>query len=144
MIDFSSFSLLTNVGLFTVGALTVWLSGTKITHLADRISRRWGLGQAAAGVLILAGITSLPEVATSFAAAHNGNAPLAVTNLLGSIALQIALLGLADLVFDKRALTSIVPDPIVMLQGAIHVCLLTGVAIAILVPDRLFFGAGLW
>jgi cation:H+ antiporter len=144
MPDFASLSLPVNIGVFLAGAAIVWLAGTKVTHFTDAIARRFGIGQAAAGILILAGVTSLPEIATSFSAAVTGDAALAVNNLLGSIALQVALLALADLVFDKRALTSIVPDPGVMLQGALNVVLLAGVAVAVIYTDRLLFGAGLW
>lgn len=145
MIDFTAFGLSANLAIFVAGAVVVWIAGTKITRFADSLAERFGIGQAAAGVLILAGVTSLPEIATSFTAAFEGEASLAVNNLLGSIALQVALLALADLIFDKRALTSVVPDPIVMLQGALNVALLAGVAVAIVAAtDRLVLGAGLW
>jgi cation:H+ antiporter len=92
----------------------------------------------------LAGVTSLPEVATSFTAAGIGDAPLAINNLLGSVVMQVALLALADFIFSRHALTAIVPDPIVILQGALNVCLLATVAVAALAPEVAFLGAGAW
>lgn len=144
MLDFSSFSMPLNIIVFAVGASVVWIAGTRITRFADSLAERFGIGQAAAGVLILAGVTSLPEIATSFTAAFQGEASLAVNNLFGSIAMQVALLAIADLMFDKRALTSVVPDPVVMLQGALNVTLLAAAAIAVIAVDRLVLGAGLW
>jgi cation:H+ antiporter len=133
-----------SAGFFVVGTATLWFAATRLALYADVIATRFDLGQAVVGVLLLAGITSLPEIATSFSAAATGEASLAVNNLLGSVALQIAILAVADLVFDKRALTSIVPDSIVMLQGSINVVLLAAVAAAVLYTDRLVLGAGLW
>lgn len=144
MIDFASFGLATNVLLFCAAALVVWLSGSALTRLADAIAGRLGWGQATVAIFVLAAATSLPEVAISLTAALDGDAPLAVNNLLGSVALQITLLAMADFAFGDRALTSIVPDPVVMLQGAICACLLTIVAAACLAPDASVLGAGMW
>lgn len=122
----------------------VWAAGTALTRYADTAARLLGWGQATAAILILAAVTSLPELAISLTAAYDGDAELAVNNLLGSIALQIVLLALADLVYHDRALTSIVPDPVVMLQGAICIALLAAAAAASLLPDILLLGAGAW
>lgn len=144
MIDFSSFSLSINIALFAAAAFAVWIAGTKIAKYADQIAVRTGLGHALMGLFLLAGVTSLPEIATSFTAAASGDAKLAVNNLLGSIAMQVAVLAVADLFIGRRALTSVVPDPVVMLQGALNICLLTFVAIAVIVGDFAVLGAGVW
>lgn len=144
MPDFFSLSMPLNITIFALSAAVVWFSGTKITAYADELAERTGLGEALMGLLLLAGVTSLPEIATSFTAATSGDAPLAVNNLLGSIVLQVALLAFADFVYGKNALTSVAPDPIVMLQGALNVCLLSFTAIAIISGDLSFLGAGLW
>ncbi|WP_375207035.1 sodium:calcium antiporter [Hyphococcus sp.] len=144
MPDFQSFSLTINLVIFAVAAAAVWFAGTKIAGYADELAERTGLGEALMGLLLLAGVTSLPEVATSFAAAQAGDAPLAVNNLLGSIVLQVAILAFADAVYGKHALTSVVPDPVVMLQGALNICLLSFVALAVLAGDTALFGASAW
>jgi len=144
MLDHPSLNLPFNIAIFVSAAVIVWIAGTKIAGYADVIAKRSGLGQALMGVFLLAGVTSLPEIATSFTAAAAGDADLGVNNLLGSIAMQVAVLAVADLVFGKRALTSVVPDPVVMLQGALNVCLLTFVAIACIVGDIPVFSAGAW
>ncbi|WP_018149391.1 sodium:calcium antiporter [Henriciella marina] len=144
MSDLTSLSLPVNVAVFAMAAFFVWMAGAGLAAYADEISRRSGLGQALMGLLLLAGVTSLPEIATSVTAASVGNAPLAVNNLLGSIVMQVAVLAVADLVYGKRALTAIVPDPTVMLQGALNVCLLCAVAIAAIVGDYALAGAGWW
>ncbi|WP_425411152.1 sodium:calcium antiporter [Hyphococcus sp.] len=144
MIEFSSLGMPVNIAIFAAAAIAVWIAGTKIAFYADQIAQRTGLGEALMGLFLLAFVTSLPEIATSFTAARIGDAPLAVNNLLGSIAMQVAVLALADLAIHKRALTSVVPDPAVMLQGALNICLLAFVAIAVLSGDVSILGAGAW
>jgi cation:H+ antiporter len=137
-------SLAGNLMIFTAAACAVWIAGTKITAYADELAERFELSHALLGLLLLAGITSLPEIATSFTAAHADHAPLAVNNMLGGIAMQVAVLAVADFFFGERALTSVVPNPVVMLQSAFNICLLTFVAMAIIVGDVPFLGAGVW
>jgi len=139
MPDFNQSALAFNFLMFSGAAVAVWIGGVKVASYADELAQRFNLSHAMLGLFLLAGVTSLPEVATSFPAAAAGNAELAVNNLLGSIVMQVALLALADLVFGKRALTSVVPDALVMLQGSLNVILLALVTVAITVGDILLF-----
>lgn len=144
MFDFSGYSLTMNLTIFTAAASGVWVAGTKIAAYADELAERFRLSRALLGLFLLAGVTSLSDIATSLSAAYNGDAILAVNNMLGGIALQLALLAIADIFTGERALTSVVPNPVVMLQGALVICLLAFVAIGVIVGDVPLFGAGLW
>ena len=142
--DFSTYPLWLNLLIFSAAAVAVWIGGTKVAGYADELARRYHLSRAVLGMFLLSGITSLPEIATSFAAASSGNADLAVNNLLGSIMMQVALLAVSDMVIGKRALTSVVPDALVLLQGSCNIVLLALVSVAITVGDMYLFGAGAW
>lgn len=142
--DFGQLSLPLNLAIFAIAAVAVWVGGTRVADFADELARRFNLSHAVLGLFLLAGVTSLPEVATSFTAASAGNADLAVNNLLGSVVMQVVWLALADLAFGKRALTSLVPDSLVMLQGALVIILLSLVSIAVTVGDIMLFSAGAW
>lgn len=142
MLNFSGYSLTVNLAIFAAAACGVWIAGTNIAVYADELAERFSLSRAMLGLLLLAGVTSLPEIATGFTASLSGYPELAVNNLLGGIAMQVALLAVADFIIGKQALTSIVPNPMVMLQGAFNVCLLTFVAITVLIGDVPFLGAG--
>lgn len=144
MIDFSQYSVWVNAAIFSAAAVAVWLAGTCVANCTDELAERRGLSRALLGVLLLAVVTSLPEIATSFTAARADNAAMAVNNLLGSIAMQVVVLALADLIITKRPLTSVVPDPVVLLQGAVNVGLLSLVAMAIVVGDQAFWAGGYW
>lgn len=142
--DFLSFPLPNNLLIFVSGAAAIWVSGTLLAGYADEIARRTGVGHVLVGLFLLAGVTSLPEIATSFTAAFNGDAELAVSSLLGSTALQVTVLAIGDLIYSKRALTYVVPEPALMLQGTLSVILLSLVAAGIVNGDWPFLGAGGW
>ena len=144
MIDFLALNLGSNIAVFTVGAAGIWIAGTLLAGYADDIARRTGLGHVLIGLFLLAGVTSLPEIATSFSAAYSGESTMAVTNLLGSIAMQVVVLAVGDLVYSRRALTYVVPDPALMLQGTLNIVLLSLVAAASVKGDRALLGAGAW
>lgn len=144
MIDFANMGLLPNAGLFTVAAIFVWLSGVRISRYANIISNRTGMGQALVGLLLLGGVTSLPEAAVAVAAAMGGAQSLAFNSVLGGVAMQVAVLALADAIIGKRALTSVIPDSTVMLQAGLKILMLTIVTAAIIVGDVVVLGAGLW
>lgn len=144
MPKFSDLGLFANIGLFLAAATFVWFAGARISHYADAISKKTGVGHAILGLLLLAGVTSLPEISVTVSAAAGGNAQLAVNNLLGSVAMQVAVLAIIDFVVGRRALTAMVPEPAVMLQGALNVLLLSIAAAAIVAGDRQFLGVGVW
>lgn len=144
MPDFANLPLFANLATFVAAAAVVWVAGTLIARYADAISKRTGIGHAALGILLLGGITSLPEGAVTVSAASVGNAALAVNNLLGGIAMQVAILAVADFAIGRSALTAVVPNPIVLLQGALNVLLLSVVISGIVVGDTAVLGIGLW
>lgn len=123
------------VPMFLAAAAVVWWAGTRLTGLVDRVARRLQLGQAFAGMVLLGGITSLPELAAVSTASLNGDATLAVNNLLGSAALNVLLLVLADVVFGRDALTRVAAQPGTLMQGVLGMMLLASVAGVILWGD---------
>lgn len=144
MIELAGLGLAANLAIFAVAAVMVWMAGVRITRYANVISVRTGMAQALVGMLLLGGVTSLPEVAVAVSAAAHGDGALAVNSVLGGIAMQVAILAVADVAIGKKALTAVVPNPIVFLQGAFKVFLLSIVASAIVVGDVAFLGVGLW
>ena len=83
-------------GLFVFAAVGVLVAGTRLTYLADAISERFKLSKSLMGLLFLATATSLPEIATTFGAALRESKELVLNNLYGGVALQTAILALAD------------------------------------------------
>jgi cation:H+ antiporter len=133
-----------NLLVFAASAAVVWGAGTKLAIYVSGIAERTGAGHAFMGMVMLGGITSLPEAATVASASYVGNPQLAVNNLLGSASVNVVLLAVADGVLGRSALTSVVAKPSTLLQGVLGVLLLAAVAAAITVGDIELLGFGLW
>lgn len=115
-----------------------------LTRALDGIARKTGLGEAFVGMLLLGGITSLPEVANTLGAARQGIPDLAINNLLGSAAINVLLLAVADAAIGRKAVTSVVARPATMMMCALCMMALSLVATAVAVGDITFLGIGLW
>ena len=142
--DLTSLSLPELFGLLAAAGAIVWFAGSRLTGLVDEISERTGLGQAFAGMLLLGGITSLPEMATASTASLAGNPLLSINDLLGSSSINILLLAVADAIYGRGALTKQTSQPAPLLQGVLGMMLMAAVAVAIIVGDRTIplLGAG--
>lgn len=125
-LSFSSYPLWLNLLLFAAASAVIWFAGTRLERQADTISQRTRLGEAFTGMLLLSAATSLPEVATTFTAVfflHNPT--LAVYNLMGGVALQTAILVVADRAKRKHgALTFFSPRFVLLVEGVGLVVLL--------------------
>jgi len=76
---------------FIIAALIIIFSGIRLCHYGDRIAQRTGLTRAWIGIILIAAITSLPEVVTSLGAALMVRAPdLALGNLMGLSLIHIS------------------------------------------------------
>ncbi|MBI4497553.1 MAG: hypothetical protein HY689_06640 [Chloroflexi bacterium] len=118
LLDFQHYPVWLNLMVFAGAAGVVWIAGAKITTYADVLATRTGLGQAFMGLLFLAGATSLPELSSVATAGLIGNGALAVSDLLGTLVVNAAILAVADLAFGAGALTSFAPRAVLLLQGA--------------------------
>ena len=138
------YPLWVNLLIFTLAGVAVWLAGTRLTGYLDGIAQKTGMGQAFAGMLLLGGITSLPEVANVITSSWTGNPGLAVNNLLGSAAINVVLLAVADAYLGRDALTSVVAHPSTLMMGMLCMLVLIVVAASITTGDLPTFGIGLW
>lgn len=145
-IDFSSWSMAITLPIFVAAGLLVWVCGVALARSADALAERTGMGRAFAGVLLLGAATSLPEVATTATATVNDHPALAVNNLLGGAAMQVAVLALVD-AFRARgtALTRLAGTSTFIFQGVMLILLLS-VACAAIGAGEVFtiWGVGFW
>lgn len=142
--SFDQFPLVANLAIFAVAGGFVWAAGTRLSVYVDGIARATGVGHAFVGMLLLGGITSLPEVATVTSASWTGSPDLAVNNLIGSAAANVLLLAVADAILGRDALTSIVAKPTTLLQGTLGMMLMMVVAAAVTTGDVGMLGVGAW
>jgi cation:H+ antiporter len=81
---------------FAVASAFVWLAGIRLSNTTDVLSRRFGLGEAIGGAILLAIATNLPEIAIVTTAAFHKNLDIATGNILGGIAIQTVVLAILD------------------------------------------------
>lgn len=94
--DIPSTTLTNSFLIFALCAAVVWFAGARLAYLADVLADRYLLAKSLVGLLMLSLATSLPEVATTLSAAVSQAQDLVLNNLFGGIALQTAILGVAD------------------------------------------------
>lgn len=145
-IDFEQLPLAVLAPLFAVAAAAVWRAGAALSRYADVLAQRTAITRAFAGLLLLGAVTSLPEIATSASAAVDDHPVLAANNVLGGVAMQIAILALVDALRVRgRALTVFSASPVFLMQGVMLISLLATVSAGIAVGERIaFFHVGLW
>lgn len=128
--------------VFLAAAGIVWFAGTRLSRYADAIAEQTGIGREFLGMIMLGGITSLPEIAVATTATLQGAPVLSINDVLGSAAINILVLVLADIAVGRRALTAMLPNSGVMLQGVVGMVLLALVIVPSLSGDRTIWGMG--
>ncbi len=105
-----------NLGWIVLG-LACLIGGSHLfVDGATYMAHRFGIRQSVVGLTIVAGGTSLPELATSVVAAYKGRAALAIGNVIGSNVLNISLvLGIAAVVHPMRIMGITIVDLMMML-----------------------------
>lgn len=117
-----SASYLRLVLLIVIGMAALIIGARLMVIEGASMARRWGVSESVIGLTILAGGTSLPELATSMVAARKGRNGLAVGNVIGSNVFNIAcILGLCTLIRPMQVTGISVTDWIVLVGSGILV-----------------------
>ena len=141
---FAPLPLYGNIILFVLASVVVWIAGTRLVVYGDSLSDRYNLSRAFIGLVFLATVTELPEIATTLTASIAGNAQLVLGNMFGGVTMQTAILGVIDLFFVRNALTSWPRKPTHALEAVLLVVLLNVILIvSILGEYEVFWGIGL-
>ena len=127
-------SLIPSTIAFGFAALAIVIAGSRLARQADTLADRTGLGEALFGVLLLAGVTSLPDFAATLSAAVDARPDLAMSNVMGSMAVNLAFLGVADIVYRKANLEHAAASPVNLMLAGLLIVLLTLPLLAIFTP----------
>lgn len=80
------------------------VAGFYLTIVGDRIADETGFGESLVGFIMLAAITSLPELSTSLSAAAIGQANLVAGNIFGSNLFNLSIIAVMVMFLRKRGL----------------------------------------
>lgn len=127
-------SLIPSIIAFCVAALVIVIAGSRLARRADTLADRTGLGEALFGVLLLAAITSLPDFAATLSAALDARPDLAMSNVMGSMAVNLAFLGVADIFYRKANLEHAAASPVNLMLSGLLIVLLSLPLLAIFTP----------
>lgn len=116
---------------FALAAVAILLAGPFLAASGEEIAIRSGLGLTFVGTAMLAVATSLPELVASLAALRIGAHDLAVGNLFGSSAFNMAALLAVDVAYREGPLLSAVA-PVQAIAG-VGAILLMALALAVIV-----------
>lgn len=105
--------------LFLLLGIAGLIFGSNIfVSAASRVAASLGVSEAVIGLTIVAGGTSLPELATSVVAARKGNSSIAIGNVIGSNVFNVfMILGITGLVHPMRIMNITGVDYGVMTLG---------------------------
>jgi Sodium/calcium exchanger protein len=145
--DFHEIGLAGNLAAFGLASALVWLAGDRLARCSQVIADCTKLGQAFIGTVLLGVTVSLPEMTLAAVAAALGNAALAVNSPLGGIAITMVVLAITDLAVGEEPLSINVQHPVVLLQGALVIVMLTVAAAGMTAGDLPLPGlevAGAW
>jgi cation:H+ antiporter len=127
--------------LFLISTFAIWISGIKLTIAIDAITTHFNLGEAFGGMVFLAIVTNLPEIAITAVASYHHDYDIAISNILGGIAIQTVVLVLIDIFGVGRSapLTEKGHSKILIVEGVSLIFVLSMVIIANQFPATLFF-----
>ena len=125
--------------VFVAAAAAIWVAGITLSDQTDVLSERLGLGSALGGLVLLAVATNLPEIAITVSAAANGELQVAVSNILGGIAIQTVVLVALDAfgVRAHRPLSYQAASLTLVVEGAVVVAVLVLVVMGAQLPSDL-------
>ncbi len=118
------------VELLLAGTIVV-LAAVRLTRLADRFAEDWRLGHAFVGMLLLATVTSLPEVAAGATAASIGAVDIAFGAVFGSCSFNIVIIVIMNLALAGGGSILRAARPAQLLNSAFGIVMITIALLAI-------------
>lgn len=133
-----------NIAGFVICAIIIFFCGKQLTLYGDIIARKTGLGKAWVGLILLASVTSLPELVVGIgSSAIIKSADLAVGDVLGSCAFNLGILAVMDVfVPEKKSILATVSQSQVM-AASMGIILVAMTGVGLLLPKDVIITPGL-
>lgn len=133
-----SLSLIWLLLIFVVAAVAIWIAGIHLSNTTDVLVSRFGIGEAMGGMIILALVTNLPEIAIVTSASLQHEMGIAIGNILGGIAIQTVVLVVLDGfgLGKSSSLTYKASSLVLVLEGLLVIAVLSLVITGHELPEK--------
>ena len=122
---------------FLLCLVIILFAGTKLARYGDAIAKKTGLGGIWIGLMLLAAITSMPELVTGVSSVALVGLPnLAMGTLLGSCLFNLTILALLDILHPRTPVLSEARLQHIVLAG-VGILLIAVAAVSIFAGERL-------
>jgi cation:H+ antiporter len=129
-------NLYINILGFAACAAVIIFSGTKLSFYGDKIADLTGMGKAWVGLILMASVTSLPELITGISAVAIIKEPdLAAGDIFGSCIFNLLILSVLDARLKQPLFSMVKPSHIV--AAIFGIILLTVAGMAIYLSDEI-------
>jgi len=91
-------------GRFGLAAVVVLVAGSWLPSIADQLAQLMGWSRSFVGTLLMALVTTLPEIAVTLSALRLGALDMAIGNLLGSNLFNVTILAIDDIFYTRGPL----------------------------------------
>ncbi len=121
---------------FLLSLVIILFAGTKLAHYGDIIAEKTGLGRVWIGLVLLAAVTSMPELVTGVSSTALIKSPdLALGTLLGSCLYNLTILAVLDVLHRGTPILSAVRGSHIISAG-MGVLLISIAAVSILAGEE--------
>lgn len=121
---------------FSLCAAVIGVAGSRLSRYGDAIASHTGLSRNWIGLVLVATVTSLPELVTGLSAVTVADAPdIAVGDALGSCVFNLAILALVDVFYRHGAIYATASATHAMSAG-LGVILLSAVSLALVLSQQ--------
>lgn len=128
---------------FAVCLSLIGVAGARLIRYGDAMASWTGMSRSWVGVILIASVTSLPELVTGLSAVTVAKAPdLAVGDVLGSCVFNLAILAVADIWYRKAPLYGVVSHHHLLSAGFGVILLATAALLLLLDREGLLPGLG--
>jgi cation:H+ antiporter len=133
-----------NVIGFLVCAIIIFFVGQKLSSYGDMIAKKTGLGKVWIGLILMATVTSLPElIAGISSAAFVQSADLAVGDILGSCTFNLAILAALDIFVPRNQHLFSLASNRHILSASLGIILVASAGLGLFLPQHLVILPGI-
>jgi cation:H+ antiporter len=121
---------------FIIATVVIVATGSRLSKYGDIMADMLGWGKMSMGIMLMASVTSMPELMSGISAVTILDAPdLAVGDIVGSCAFNILIISIMDLFYNhKKPLTTDAQTGHII-AASFGIMMLSMLAFAILMPD---------